>query len=384
MKLKPLTHYTGNKKSIIYNYGPNWYSIVMGTGILSISIHSFPFKFKSQYEICMTLYVLNIMIFVIITLISIVRYTLKPSKFFELLNNPPASMFIGAVPMAFSTIVNGLIFLFPVSKYRYVPNVALVLWSIDVFLALFSYLVVPMYSLLIHKNSIKTISSIWLLPMVPPIVSSGAGAAVAGVLNPDTAHVVIIISYILWGMGVVAFLKVPTYLYRLYAHGYPPKEIMIAAFLPVGLFGQSGNAIMSVGNVSAKIFPKTIPQIQYFGEACEVCTMILGLLLVGFALFFLIQSIAATWFIFSKEGAKFNVSWWAITFPLGTFNQGIYSLAISLDSMAFRVFGSCFTIVLSIIWIYIFAKTFCGVWTGTLFIIPPPPIPTINEGSKQS
>ncbi|PVU96634.1 hypothetical protein BB559_002325 [Furculomyces boomerangus] len=308
---------------------------------------------------------------------------MKPRKMIELLEDPTASLFLGAIPMGLSTIVNGTVGLFPKSQYPHTPNIALFLWGIELFFSMFSYFVVPMYSLFIHKNTIDKLSPYCMLPMVPLIVSSAAGTAIAEILDPDRAHIVLLFSYLFWGMGTVCYIYVPTYLVRLYLYGYPPKEMLITIFITVGLFGQSANAIMRMGHNSAKLFPITVPQVPYLGQACEVCGMVIGLPLDGFAAFFLIQSVGSIWYTFSRNETKFNLSWWGVIYPVGTFNLGMLSLADSLNSMAFRVFSSFIIISLATIWIYVFQKTIYGVWTGKIFVTPPP-LPTTVRKYEQS
>lgn len=92
-------------------------------------------------------------------------------------------------------------------------------------------------------------TGVWLLPIVSCVVASSTGAIVADVL-PDEHHALwtIIVSYILWGIGVpLAMLVTGIYFQRLTLHKLPPKAFIVSMFLPLGPMGQGGFGYVSVG-----------------------------------------------------------------------------------------------------------------------------------------
>lgn len=181
----------------------------------------------------------------------------------------------------------------------------------------------------------------WLLPIVAPIVAAASGGIVADILpNPQHALWTVIVSYILWGTGIpLAMAVLVIYFQRLTIHKLPPREVIVSVFLPLGPLGQGGFAIMQLGKVSLKIFPKTHSLEAANGQAGEILYIIgwlTALLMWGFAivwLFFAIASIGSSKF-------PFNIGWWGFTFPLGVFTVSTTTIGKELPSRFFDVLGT--------------------------------------------
>jgi tellurite resistance protein TehA-like permease len=80
----------------------------------------------------------------------------------------------------------------------------------------------------------------WLLPIVPTIVVAASGGLIAEVLgNNFYCLITIILSYVLWGIGVpMSLMVLVIYLYRLSIHQLPEREVIVSVFLPLGPIGQ--------------------------------------------------------------------------------------------------------------------------------------------------
>jgi len=192
-----------------------------------------------------------------------------------------------------------------------------------------------------HKTELSTMTAAWLLPIVAPIVAAASGGIVADILpNPQHALWTVIVSYILWGTGIpLAMAVLVIYFQRLTMCKLPPREVIVSVFLPLGPLGQGGFAIMQLGKVSLKIFPKTHTLEAANGQAGEILYTIgwlTALLMWGFAivwLFFAIASICSSKF-------PFNIGWWGFTFPLGVFSVSTTTIGKELPSRFFDVLGT--------------------------------------------
>lgn len=95
-----------------------------------------------------------------------------------------------------------------------------------------------------HPNEfqLSSMTAVWLLPIVSCIVAGSSGGIVASVLaNPQHALWTVLVSYVLWGMGLpLALMVMGIYLQRLTLHKIPPKAVIVSVFLPLGPLGQSG------------------------------------------------------------------------------------------------------------------------------------------------
>lgn len=87
-----------------------WFSVNMGTGIVSILLHNLPFNGSWLYWISVVLFVLNIVLFVIFLTLSILRYAIYPEIWSVMIRHTTESLFIGTFPMGLATIINMIVF----------------------------------------------------------------------------------------------------------------------------------------------------------------------------------------------------------------------------------------------------------------------------------
>jgi tellurite resistance protein TehA-like permease len=93
-----------------------------------------------------------------------------------------------------------------------------------------------------NETQLSSMTAVWLLPIVSCVVAASSGAIVADVLpNPQHALWTVLVSYVLWGIGVpLAMMVMVIYLQRLTLHKLPPKAVIVSVFLPLGPLGQGG------------------------------------------------------------------------------------------------------------------------------------------------
>lgn len=87
-----------------------WFSVIMGTGIVSILLHNLPYNGVWLYWISVIIFVLNVCLFCIFLFISILRYTIYPEIWWAMIRHPAQSLFIGTFPMGLATIINMFVF----------------------------------------------------------------------------------------------------------------------------------------------------------------------------------------------------------------------------------------------------------------------------------
>ena len=171
-----------------------------------------------------------------------------------------------------------------------------------------------------HQGTLDSMTAVWLLPIVSPIVTSGSGSIVAEILpDPEYKLITLIVSYILWGMAVfLGAMVMAIYFLRLTTKRLVPKEVIVSTFIPLGPFGMGGFAIQHLGVVARTLFHEThtLPSSDvYAGDILYVCGFLVALLMWGFGLVWLVLAIAT---ILRTPRFPFNMGWWSFTFPLGT------------------------------------------------------------------
>lgn len=109
-------------RRIIRNFSPSWFSVTMGTGIVSIIFITIPYQSQPSsstphtesswlYYLSLVFFLLNVIFFSLASIASILRYTLYPEIWTVMIQDPVNSLFLATIPMGFATLIEGWIFL---------------------------------------------------------------------------------------------------------------------------------------------------------------------------------------------------------------------------------------------------------------------------------
>jgi tellurite resistance protein TehA-like permease len=82
-------------RRIVLNFTPSWYSVTMGTGIVSILLHNLPYNGVWLYWISIVIFAFNVFLFLLFTVISVLRYTLFSGIWTSMIKHPVQSLFLG-------------------------------------------------------------------------------------------------------------------------------------------------------------------------------------------------------------------------------------------------------------------------------------------------
>ncbi|KAB8262144.1 voltage-dependent anion channel [Aspergillus pseudonomiae] len=342
----------------------------MGTGIASILLNTLPYNGQWIYWISVVLFAFNVLLFLVFLLITALRYLLYPEIFPVMVTHPAQSMFLGTFPMGLATIINMFCFVCIPAWGVWASYFAWALWIADAVFSVLTCFVLP-FIMMTRKSDIalSAMGAPWLLPVVSCVVCAASGAIVAEVLpDPQYALGTIVVSYVLWGVGVpLALMIIVIFLMRLLLHKLPPKEVLVSMFLPLGPLGQGSYGIQKLGQVSQNIFPKTDVLRPGTGDVFEMLGFFIGLLLWAFGLLWLFFAVAS---IVRTRKFPFNLGWWAFTFPLGVYATSTCQLGREMPSRFFRVLGTIFSICVVLLWILVTCLTAKGVYNRSLFKAP--------------
>lgn len=95
----------GRLEKAILHTPPSLFSINMGTGISSILLHNFPYRARWLEYLGTIVFVLNVVIFVVLLVATVARYTIWRGVWRIVAKHNVAGMFWGCLPMGFATIV---------------------------------------------------------------------------------------------------------------------------------------------------------------------------------------------------------------------------------------------------------------------------------------
>jgi len=356
----------------VRNFSPSWFSVTMGTGVVSLLLVAIPFKADWLYWLAVIFFGLNTILFACAFSVSVFRYVVYPEIWTVMIADSVNSLFLGTIPMGFATLISAWCSICIPYWGPWAVTFAWVCWMIDSAVAV--SVTISLTILLISasdRQALDRITAAQLLPIAASIVAAGTGARVAEHLtNPQHALGTIIASYIMWGMSTpLAMTVLVMYYTRLALHKLPPREIVVSSFLPLGPLGMGGYSITYLGSVSRRVFPETdfFSDIPMAGDIFFVFGVFLTLIMWAFGLTWLCFALAS---IYKSRPFPFNMGWWGFTFPLGVMALSTMELGNIFPSLFFRVLGTIFAVAVILLWCVVAVGTARGAWSGRLFNAP--------------
>ena len=139
----------------------------MSTGILSIMLHQLPYNGHWLEIISIIFFVLNLVLFLLFTAISCLRYILYPRMFLAVLRHPHQSLFLATFPVGLATLINMIVLVCIPVWGQGLATLAWTLWWIVSVLAVvtcfhltFVMLVIPSWQFTILYRAIVCFSNI--------------------------------------------------------------------------------------------------------------------------------------------------------------------------------------------------------------------------------
>ncbi|KAI1621389.1 sulfite efflux pump SSU1 [Exophiala viscosa] len=370
---------TGWRKFVKY-FTPSWFTVTMGTGIVSILLNQFPYKARWLYCLSVIVFVLNFALFMLFVGLSILRFAMWPCTRRITANKPTQALYLSTIPTTMSTLINMMVFVCVPAWGEWVVYTAWGLWMADAVMSLICALWLPF--LLIKRTNETPLSgytALQLFPIIATVVASASAGVVANVIpRPEQALATVIVGYVLWGLGVPSALFIMVvYFQRLAIHKLPPREVIVSCFMPIGPLGMGGFAISKLGNVAMRIFALTKTIHPLAGDLAYSLGILLCLIMWGFTLLWLFLAVAS---IHHCKHFPFNMGWWGFTFPIGTFALSSNALAQEIPSRFFRVIGSITSVCVLVLWIVVVSATLRDLITGGKNLLnAPPSLPHIDS-----
>lgn len=365
---KPFTQ-LGQRHNIIRQFTPNWFTVSMGTGVVALIVSEFPMIKALTWQLGTGLWYFNILLFVLFSVLYGLRWAFYLHEAKQIFQHPSMSLFLGTIPMALATILNGFL------KYGQpiygdtAVQIAQTLWYADVVLALLVAWAVPFAMYRHQEHALQQMTAVWLLPIVACEVAASSGGLLLGHLAADTHAVAILLgSYVLWGVSVLpAFAILTILMLRLVLHKLPEKELAVSSWLALGPIGTAALALLVLGH-QAPTLMASLGLVQ-LGQLFQQAGILASLILLGFGLWWLGIEVLTT-LHHAKQDLPFNLGWWGLTFPLGVYTLAILTLAQQLNLAFLYAVGYAFAAILMLLWSLVATKTAQGFYQGHLFFSP--------------
>ena len=365
---KPFTQ-LGQRQNLIRQFTPNWFTVSMGTGVVALIVSEFPMLKAFTWQLGTGLWYFNILLFVLFSVLYGLRWAFYPHEAKQIFQHPSMSLFLGTIPMALATILNGFL------KYGQpiygdtAVQIAQTLWYADVVLALLVAWAVPFAMYRHQEHALQQMTAVWLLPIVACEVAASSGGLLLGHLAADTHAVAILLGcYVLWGVSVLpAFAILTILMLRLVLHKLPEKELAVSSWLALGPIGTAALALLVLGHQAPMLMASL--GLAQLGQLFQQAGILASLILLGFGLWWLGIAVLTT-LHHAKQDLPFNLGWWGLTFPLGVYTLAILTLAQQLNLAFLYAVGYAFATILMLLWSLVATKTAQGFYQGHLFFSP--------------
>ncbi|MEX3856444.1 TDT family transporter [Paraburkholderia sp. BR10923] len=352
----------------IRQFTPNWFAVTMGTGVVYLVLAALPGASSARTALAQMLWVADITLFALFSLMFAARFVLYGETIRPLLNHPVQSLFLGTIPMGLAPIINGIVVFGGTHYGQAASQLALNLWIFDAVLAVLVAIGVPYLMFTTQEHSFERLTAALLLPIVAPEVSASSAGLLALHLPVATAQWLIGAGYVLWAISVpLAFSVLTIVLFRLVIHKLPHRDMGVTSWLTLGPIGTGALGLITLGDAAANAFART--NVQEVANLARAFGTFGALLLWGAGLWWLA---CAVLFVlrYRREGLPFNLGWWGFTFPLGVYTMTTLSLARITGFEGFSIIGVLFALALIALWLVVLCRTIRALMFEQMFRAP--------------
>ncbi|MDK9501397.1 TDT family transporter [Streptomyces katrae] len=341
---------------------PNWYASVMGTAIIANAGAALPYQLPGQRVACQLLWALSAVALAVLLTARAGHWLHHRDQARAHLLDPAVAPFYGCLAMALLAVGAGTL---TVGKDLIGTGTAMaadtVLFTAGTVIGLVMAVVVPYLMVVRHKVEASQATPVWLLPVVSPMVSAAVGPLLVPHLPAGQAREALLLAcYAMFGISLLAtLLLLPLVFGRLIVSGPLPLALTPTLFLVLGPLGQSTTAV----NQLADVAPGAVDA-PYAG-ALGAFAVVYGVPVMGFALLWL--ALAASMLVrAARDGMGFAMTWWALTFPVGTCVTGAAGLARHTGLDAFSWLAAALFLGLVTAWLLAAVHTLRGLFAGRL------------------
>src|ERR1700683_1973055 len=344
--------------------GPNWFAAVMGTGIVAIAAASLPLSMPGLRLFATVVWIMAAAALVALTAAWAVHWVRYPDRGRGHAANPVRARVWGAPRMALMSVVAGTLIL---GRGLLGPGAAVgidwVLWLAGTGLGLVTACWIPLLLMTRHELVPDAALRVWLMPVVPPMVSAATGALLIPHLGSAQGRLTLLLAcYAMFGISLFASVIIISQIWsRLVVHKPGPAVLVPTMWIVLGPLGQSVTAAGNLGTAAAHVLPAP------YAAGAAVFSLLYGVPAWGFAVMWLVLAAAVTART-ARASLPFALTWWTFTFPVGTVVTGTISLAARSHADALRGAAVVLFALLLAAWLVVAVRTARGMATGRLFL----------------
>lgn len=352
---------------VLGNIGPNWFASVMGTGIVATAGATLPVHVPGLRAFAGAVWVIAAVLLVVLIVVVGGHWLRHPTVARNHARNPQMAHFYGAAPMALLTVGAGAVLVGrDFIGDRLAVDLDWVLWTAGTVGGLFTAVSIPFLMFTQYEVEPDAAFGGWLMPVVPPMVSAATGALLISHVAPGVGRQTMLYGcYAMFGLSLVASLNIIAMIWsRLTLYGISGTARVPTLWIVLGPLGQSITAAGLLGASAGLAVDHDV------AEAMRAFGILYGIAVWGFAVLWIALATSLTVRTL-RRGMPFALTWWSLTFPVGTFVTGTSQLAGHTHLPVFRVAAAIAYLLLLSTWILVTIRTTRGSLRGNLLQPPP-------------
>ncbi|WP_083236849.1 C4-dicarboxylate ABC transporter [Desulfosporosinus sp. BG] len=350
--------------SVARQFGTNWFTVVMGIGIVAALTYTSPIPLPGQHMTGMAFFLVDNVVFTIALGLWLWRWIRHTDEALKDFSDPSKILFYGALAMGINVIGNDYLV---IGTHMLAPSTAIliskVIWLCGVIVALFTVVIVPYLLFVTHQVSVEETHASWLIPVVPPIVAAATGANLIPFWSSSTyqfSFAMLILA--MFGMTFFLFIMISSLYYsRLVYQGKIAGSLAPSVWIEIGPLGMSMTIFCTLPLVTQPLFGAWNAGFYALGILFAVAMWGVGIWWIMIASLYSLVHLMD-----KKSKIPYNLGWWSYVFPLGSFTTGTYALNHLLGHSFFAIAGLIQFIALLGFFSLVLIKTLVGVYNGSL------------------
>ena len=338
----------------------------MGTGIVANAGATLPIHLPGLHTFTRVVWVIAALLLVVLLAVMGGHWLRHPTVARSHARNPQMAHFYGAAPMALLTVATGAVLVGGdlIGEHAAV-ELAWALWIAGTAGGLFTAVSIPFLMFTQHSVGPDAAFGGWLMPVVPPGVAAATGALLIPHMAPGVGRQTMFYGcYAMFGLTLVtAFIIISMIWSRLSLYGLSGTARVPTLWIVLGPLGQSITAAGLLGLSAALVVDAGTAQ------SINVFVILFGVPVWGFAVLWIALATSLTVRTLIR-GMPFALTWWSLTFPVGTFVTGTTQLAVHTGLPAFKVAALIAYLGLLSTWLLVAVRTARGSLRGNLLTPP--------------
>ncbi len=347
---------------IVQHFSPAWFAAVMGTAVVPLAV-GFA-TFAQKLLVGEIFFVLSLVIFIIASILFLIRLVRYPSAVLQDLRHPIAGNFFPTIPISLVLFSLNLLkfrtFLFPEAVSH---QLALYLWAIGA-LGIYGFGFAIILLTFRHQGIDLTHANFgWYIPPVSLLIIPVAGFELAK-LFPQWLEFTFGFSMISMGTGFFLFLFVGAIVY----HRYVYHELLMSKFAATFFIGLAPTAILAISLFKLWHLLQAVDVMGLDPHTFEPVAKLGILFNFGLSSWWFVMGLIIIAYYIRRIDFPYALSWWAFTFPSGALAvaAGVAREVSHFQSIA--IFYNISVIFLLAVWLLVIVRTSMGMISGKIFL----------------